>query len=82
MLSTVLRSNRAIKVNIEIIRTFVFLRKIAIQHTEIWQKINCLEEKYDEQFKIVFQVLEKMLEEPEKSQQPFGFHSKTAGRKN
>ncbi|GAI89756.1 unnamed protein product, partial [marine sediment metagenome] len=40
MLSTVLRSERAIKVNIEIMRAFVILRKMALQYGELWQKIN------------------------------------------
>lgn len=62
MLSSVLRSERAIKVNIEIIRAFVFLRKIALQYAEIWQKINELEQKYDEQFKEVFTALKLLLE--------------------
>lgn len=62
MLSSVLRSERAIKVNIEIIRAFVFLRKIALQYAEIWQKINELEQKYDEQFKEVFTALKFLLE--------------------
>ena len=82
MLSSVLRSKRAVEVNIAIMRTFVKLREILATNELLRRKIESMERKYDEQFKIVFQVLEKMLEEPEKSQQPFGFHSKTAGRKN
>ena len=73
MLSTVLRSKRAVKVNIEIMRTFVFLRKSAFQYSEIWQKINSLEEKYDDQFKEVFSVLKLLLEPPTQSRNKIGF---------
>ncbi len=73
MLSTILRSKRAVKVNIEIMRTFVFLRKTAFQHSEIWQKINNLEEKYDDQFKEVFSALKLLLEPPTKSRKKIGF---------
>ena len=73
MLSTVLRSKRAIKVNIEIMRTFVFLRKTALQHAEIWRKLDSLEEKYDDQFKEVFSVLKLLLEPPIKPRKHIGF---------
>jgi len=73
MLSTVLRSDRAIKVNIEIMRAFVFLRKTALQYAEIWQKINELEGKYDEQFKEVFTALKLLLEPPKKPRKQIGF---------
>ncbi|MBA7536634.1 hypothetical protein ES705_28898 [subsurface metagenome] len=62
MLSTVLKSETAIKVNIEIMRAFVFMRKTALQYAEIWQKINELEQKYDDQFKEVFTALKLLLE--------------------
>ena len=73
MLSTVLRSPQAVKVNIEIMRTFVLLRKIAFQHAEIWQKINSLEESYDDQFKEVFSALKLLLEPPMQPRKPIGF---------
>ena len=73
MLSTVLRSNRVIKVNIEIIRTFVVLRKTAFQHAEIWRKLQSLEEKYDDQFREVFSALKLLLEPPVKSRKQIGF---------
>jgi len=73
MLSTVLRGKRAVKVNIEIMRTFVFLRKTAFHHSEIWQKINNLEEKYDNQFKEVFLALKLLLEPPTQSRKKIGF---------
>ena len=73
MLSTVLRSKRAVKVNIEIIRTFVFLRKTAFQHSEICQKINSPEEKYDDQFKEVFSALKLLIEPPTQPLKQIGF---------
>jgi len=73
MLSTVLRSERAIKVNIEIMRTFVILRKMALQYGELWQKINELEQKYDEQFKEVFTALKLLLEPPKQPRKQIGF---------
>ena len=81
MPSSVLRSKRAIEVNIAIMRTFVKLREILATNELLRRKIESMERKYDEQFKAVFEVLEKMLAEPEKTRQPFGFHSKTAGQK-
>jgi phage regulator Rha-like protein len=80
MLSSVLRSTRAIQVNIAIMRTFVKLREILASNELLRRKIESMERKYDEQFKAVFSVLEKMLAEPEKPKQPFGFHIKKASR--
>ena len=73
MLSTVLRSDRAIKMNIEIMRMFVFLRKTASQNAEIWRKLTSLEEKYDDQFKEVFSALKILLEPPDKARKQIGF---------
>ena len=76
MLSSVLRSKRAVEVNIAIMRTFVKLREILASNELLRHKIESMERKYDEQFKAVFEVLKKMLAEPEKPKRPFGFHSK------
>ncbi len=54
MLSSVLRSERAVQVNIEIMRTFVRLREMLAGHVERAQKRTALERKYDAQFKVVF----------------------------
>jgi len=78
MLSSVLRSKRAVEVNIAIMRTFVKLRQILTTNELLRRKIESMECKYDEQFKVVFQVLEKMLEEPAQSCKLLGFHSKKA----
>lgn len=81
MLSSVLNSERAINVNIAIMRTFVKLREIIGSNELLRRKIESMERKYDEQFKAVFEVLGKMLAEPEKPKKPFGFHSKKSGKK-
>ncbi len=73
MLSGVLNSTRAIQVNIEIIRTFVKLREIALSHKKLAAKLNELEAKYDEQFKVVFDALKVLIEPPEKQKRRIGF---------
>jgi len=57
MLSSVLNSDRAIRVNIQIIRTFIKLRQILSTHKDLKRKIEAMENKYDEQFKVVFELL-------------------------
>ena len=77
MLSSVLRSKRAVQVNIAIMRTFVKLRRILADNALLRRKIESMERKYDEQFQQVFTVLKYMIAEETKPRQPFGFHSKT-----
>ncbi len=74
MLSTVLNSDRAIQVNIAIMRTFVQLREILATHKDLAQKLEALEKKYDRQFRIVFDAIRQLMtpEEPPK-QQRIGF---------
>lgn len=66
MLSSVLNSDRAIAVNIEIMRTFGKLREFALTNKELFQKIKELEKKYDGQFEKVFEVLNYLLLEKKK----------------
>lgn len=61
MLSTVLNSKRAVKVNIEIMRAFVRLRELMISHKDIVHKINSMEKKYDHQFKVVFEAIRQLM---------------------
>ena len=77
MLSSVLRSKRAVEINIAIMRTFVKLRDILTDNAALRRKL----EKHDEQIKYIFSILSKMLVEPEKPKKPFGFHSKKSGKK-
>ena len=61
MLSSVLRSDRAVKVNIAIMRTFVQLRRLMDSNRELARKIADMEEKYEEQFRAVFQAIQQMI---------------------
>lgn len=69
MLSSVLTSSKAIEVNIQIVRTFVFLRQYAMSHAEITEKLNKLESRFDQQFKDVYEAINFLLqkEEPNES---------------
>lgn len=64
MLSSVLRSKRAVSVNIEIMRAFVRLRKIIASHVELARKLEELEKKYDAQLKVVFEAIPKYQKSP------------------
>ena len=65
MLSSVLNSERAIKVNIQIMRTFVKLREIISHHKDLAKRLDELEKKYDAQFKIVFDAIRQLMAPPE-----------------
>lgn len=73
MLSSVLRSERAIEVNIAIMRAFVQMRQMLASHDDLRKKIEEMEERYDEQFKIVFQAIHQLLTEEEKPKRKIGF---------
>ena len=74
MLSSVLRSERAMRVNIEIMRAFVRLRQILASHADLARKLAALEQKYDTQFKIVFDAIRELIGPAEqKPKRKFGF---------
>jgi hypothetical protein len=73
MLSSVLRSGRAAKVNVEIIRTFVRLRRMAITHADLARRLAELESKYDSQFKAVFDAIRQLMEPPPERPRRIGF---------
>jgi len=73
MLSGVLKSKMAIYVNIQIMRTFTKLRQILTTHRDLKAIIDKMEKKYDKQFKIVFEVINKLLEPVESSSVRIGF---------
>ena len=76
MLSSVLNSDRAIAVNIEIMRAFVKLRRLLASHAELARKLETMEKKYDAQFKMVFDAIRQMMAEPEPPPPPrMGFHT-------
>jgi hypothetical protein len=76
MLSSVLRSKRAVQVNIEIMRAFVRLRQMLDAHKDLRRKLAALEKKYDEQFKIVFEAIAELMTPPEKTRRKIGFEVK------
>lgn len=73
MLSSVLRSKRAIYVNIQIMRTFTKLREIIATHKDLKRKIEEMEKKYDQQFKVVFEVINRLLKPPSEPKKKIGF---------
>ncbi|MDY6853901.1 MAG: ORF6N domain-containing protein [Thermodesulfobacteriota bacterium] len=79
MLSSVLRSERAIEVNIPIIRSFVQLRGMLASNVELARKLKQMEKKYDEQFKVVFDAIRALMEPPEKPRKKIGFEIKEKG---
>jgi hypothetical protein len=73
MLSSVLKSKRAIQVNIEIMRAFVKLKEVLSTHKDLAKKLNEMENKYDSQFKIVFDAIRELMIPPEKTKRKIGF---------
>jgi hypothetical protein len=73
MLSSVLRSDRAIDVNIAIMRTFVRLRHAIMNHAELSKKIEELEQRYDGQFQIVFDALRELTSPDDEDRARIGF---------
>ncbi len=80
MLSSVLRSKRAVLVNIEIMRAFVRLRQMLSSNAELAKKLEELEKKYDRQFKVVFEAIRQLMTPPEPKQKQIGFHAKSLKR--
>jgi hypothetical protein len=78
MLSSVLRSPRAVSVNIEIMRAFVRLRQMLVSHADLARKLDALEKTYDAQFKVVFDALRQLMQPPVKPKRSIGFHAKQA----
>lgn len=73
MLSGVLKSSRAIQVNIAIMRAFVQLRKLISTHKDLVNKINDLEKKYDEQFKLIFTALRQLIQKENEPRKRIGY---------
>ncbi|MBC8418775.1 MAG: ORF6N domain-containing protein [Desulfobacterales bacterium] len=76
MLSGVLNSPTAVRVNIEIMRAFVRLRRLLAAHTELAKKLSEMEKKYDKQFKVVFDAIRALMAPPEKPRKKIGFEVK------
>jgi phage regulator Rha-like protein len=76
MLSSVLHSERAVQVNIQIMRTFVKLRRLLATHEDLARKLDALERKYDRQFKVVFDAIRELMNPPApKPRRRIGFGS-------
>jgi phage regulator Rha-like protein len=76
MLSSVLRSSRAVQVNVVIMRTFVRLREMLGTHEELRRKIDAMEKRYDARFQAVFDTIRQMLATPLPAKKPIGFHAR------
>jgi len=76
MLSSVLRSLRAVQVNIAIMRTFVRLREMLLSHADLARKLAALENKYDAQFKVVFDAIRELMQPSTPPRREIGFHAR------
>ena len=78
MLSSVLNSDRAIQVNILIMRAFTRLRQMLSTHEELKRKIEAMEGKYDRQFRVVFEAIKQLIGTKDKPNRKIGFEVKEA----
>jgi hypothetical protein len=75
MLSTVLNSERAVLVNIEIMRTFVKLRQMLASNADLSRRLDELESKYDKQFSVVFEAIRQLMSTPIGDRKEIGFRA-------
>ena len=73
MLSSILKSKRAVEVNISIIRTFIFLRRLAGNYKEVMKKLEEMEQKYDGRFKEIYKALNYLIDPPKEERREIGF---------
>lgn len=76
MLSSILNSERAIMVNIQIMRTFARLREIMSSHKDLARRLDDLEKRYDGQFRVVFEAIWQLMTPPATPKRKIGFHLK------
>lgn len=74
MLSSVLRSRRAVRVNLEIMRAFVRLRRLIARHADLERRLAELERRYDGQFRVVFDAIRELVAPPPIIRRRIGFH--------
>lgn len=79
MLSSVLNSERAIQVNIEIMRAFVRLREMIATNRDLARRLDELEKRYDAQFRVVFDAIHQLMAPPDKTRRSIGFHVEAPG---
>lgn len=80
MLSSVLRSQRAVEVNVEIMRAFVRIRELVANHTDLVRRLDELEQRYDQQFRAVFDAIRALITEDTKPRKRIGFQPPARGR--
>ena len=73
MLSSVLNSPRAVQVNIEIMRAFVRLRRLLATNADLARRLDELEQKYDAQFRVVFDAIRQLMAPPDPPRRRLGF---------
>ncbi len=78
MLSSILRSKRAVQVNFQIMRAFNQHPRMLVTHKGLKRKIEAMEKKYDEQFRIVFEAITQLIEEDEKPKKKIGYMKRSA----
>ena len=78
MLSSVLHSKRAVLVNVAIMRAFVKLREILVSHKDLARRLDELENKYDAQFKVVFDAIRRLMKPPEAPARKIGFKAQSS----
>ena len=74
MLSSVLKSEQAIQVNIQIMRAFIKMREMLFNYKDLQQKIEQMEKKYDQQFRMVFETIKQLIEEEQKPRRKMGVY--------
>ena len=80
MLSSVLKSERAIEANIAIMRAFGKLREMIASHKDLARRLNDLEKKYDMQFKVVFDAIRQLVRQPEPKEKKIGYIKEARAR--
>ena len=76
MLANVLNSERAAQTSVQVVRAFVRLRQMLSSNVELARKLAALENKYDAQFKVVFDAIRQLMSPPEPKRREIGFHVK------
>jgi len=76
MLANILNSERAVRVSVQIVRTFVKLRESLTTHAELARKLEAMEKKYDDQFRVVFEAIRQLMTPPATPKRKIGFHLK------
>jgi hypothetical protein len=76
MAANILKSDRAVRASVQVVRAFVKLRQMLASDTELGRKLDELEKKYDRQFKIVFDAIRQLMSPPPAKAKPIGFRPK------